>query len=97
MALTLQSAFERAIVSSVRAGDFAAQLDVGFPNLAVLLPLTGQRIAQHGIATALAQIGKDAELARAVEHRIFTLDEWQDGEQLWQELIDHANATRSAA
>ena len=34
MALTLQPAFERAIISSVRAGDFAAQLDFGFPNLA---------------------------------------------------------------
>jgi polysaccharide biosynthesis protein PelD len=95
--LTLQPAFERAIVASVRPGDFAAQLDLGFPNLAVLLPLTGQRIAQHGITTALAQLGKDRELSQSLDHRIFTLDEWEDGEQLWQELTDHANATRAPA
>jgi len=93
-ALDLQPAFERAIISSVRAGDFAAQLDFGFPNLAVLLPLTGERTAQHGATAALAQISQDAELSRAVAHRIFTLDASENGEQLWQDLLDHANATR---
>lgn len=97
MALTLQPAFERAIISCVRAGDFAAQLDFGFPNLAVLLPLTGERIAQHVATAALAQLSKDAELSRSVEHRMFTLDESENGEQLWQELLDHANATRGPA
>jgi hypothetical protein len=97
MPATLQPAFERAIVSSVRAGDFAAQLDFGFPNLAVLLPLTGERIAQSVITGARMQIGKDAEMSRVVEHRVFTLDEWASGEQLWEELQDHANATRRPA
>src|SRR6185503_6909437 len=90
MALTLQPAFERAIISCARAGDFAAQLDFGFPNLAVLLPLTGERIAQHGTTAALAQLSKDAELSRSVEHRMFTLDASENGEQLWQELLDYA-------
>ena len=97
MALTLQAAFERAIISCVRAGDFAAQLDLGFPNLAVLLPLTGERIAQNGVNAALAQLSKDPELSRAVEHRVFTLDESESGEKLWQELIDYANAPRNAS
>jgi hypothetical protein len=95
MAMTLQPAFERAIISCVRAGDFAAQLDLGFPNLAVLLPLTGQRIAQGGVKAMLANIRKDAELFRSVEHRVFTLDESENGDRLWEELLDHANATRS--
>ena len=95
--LTLQLAFERAIIPCVRAGDFAAQLDLDFPNLALLLPLTGERIAQNSVRAALAQLSKDAELSRAVEHRIFTLDEWENGEQLWRELLDHANATRVPA
>lgn len=97
MAEKLQPALERAIVSSVRAGDFAAQLDLGFPNLVVLLPLTGGRIAQHSVTAALAQLSKDPELSRSVEHRMFTLDEWENGEKLWQELMDHANATRGPA
>jgi hypothetical protein len=97
MALALQPAFERAIISSARAGDFAAQLDFGFPNLAVLLPLTGERIAQNSVRTALVQLSKDAELSRSAEHRIFTLDEWKNGERLWEELLDHANATRVPA
>ena len=94
---TLQPAFERAIIPHVRAGDFAAQLDFGFPNLAVLLPLTGERIAQHGVAAALAQLAKDPELSRSVQHRMFTLDQWENGENLWQELIDHAKTTRCSA
>jgi polysaccharide biosynthesis protein PelD len=97
MALTLQSALERAVITCVRAGDFAAQLDFGFPNLAVLLPLTGERIAQQSVRAALAQLNQDAELAGSVEHRMFTLDESENGEQLWQELLDHANATRGPA
>ena len=97
MALTLQPAFERAIISCVRAGDFAAQLDFSFPNLAVFLPLTGERIAQHVATAALAQLSKDAELCCSVEHRVFTLDEAESAEQLWQELLDHANATRGSA
>src|SRR5205823_6925401 len=87
MALVLQPALERAIISCVRAGDFAAQLDFGFPNLAVLLPLTGERIAQNSARTALAQLSKDAELVRALEQRMFALDEWDNGERLWQELL----------
>ena len=94
---TLQPAFERAIIPHVRAGDFAAQLDFGFPNLAVLLPLTGERIAQHGVAAALGQLAKDPELSRSVQHRMFTLDQWENGENLWQELIDHAKTTRCSA
>jgi hypothetical protein len=97
MALTLQTAFERAVISCVRAGDFAAQLDFGFPNLAVLLPLTGERIAQHFTLAALAQLSKDAELAGSVDHRMFTLDESENGDQLWQELLNHANATHGPA
>jgi hypothetical protein len=92
MAMTLQPALERAVISGVRAGDFAAQLDLGFPNLAVLLPLTGERIAQNRVTAALAQLDKDAELSRSVEHRVFTLDESESGEKLWQQLLDHANA-----
>ena len=97
MALRLQPAVERAIISSVRAGDFAAQLDFSFPNLAVLLPLTGERIAQRSVTAALARLGKDTEFSHAVQHRVFTLDKSETGEQLWQELLDHANATRSPA
>lgn len=97
MALTLQPAFERAIISCVRAGDFAAQLDLSFPNLAVLLPLTGERIAQNGVNAALALLSKDQELSRAVKHRVFTLDESESGGKLWQELIDYANAPRNAS
>ena len=93
----LQPAFERAIIPGVRAGDFAAQLDFGVPNLAVLLPLTGQRIAQKLVTTALAHLGQDAELSRSLAHRVFTLDESENGEQLWQELLDHANATSGRA
>ena len=92
MGLAFQPAFERAIISCVRAGDFAAQLDFGFPNLAVLLPLTGERIAQHITTTALAQLSQNPELSRSVGHRMFTLDASENGEQLWQELLDHANA-----
>ena len=97
MALRLQPAVERAIISCVRAGDFAAQLDFSFPNLAVLLPLTGERIAQRSVTAALARLGKDTEFSHAVQHRVFTLDKSETGEQLWQELLDHANATRSPA
>jgi hypothetical protein len=97
MAMTLQPAFERAIVSCVRAGDFAAKLDLDFPNLAVLLPLTGQRIAQGGVKAALAQIRQDAELSHSVEHRVFTLDESENGNRLWEQLLDHANVTRQPA
>ena len=97
MALSLQPAFEGAIISCVRAGDFAAQLNFGFPNLAVLLPLTGERLAQNGVTAALAQISKDTELSRSVEHRMFTLHESENGENLWQELLDYANPTRGSA
>jgi len=92
MADPLQPAFERAIISGARAGDFAAQLDLGFPNLAVLLPLTGERIAESFATAALAELGKDTELFRPVEYRVFTLDESKSGEKLWQQLLDHANA-----
>lgn len=94
-ALTLQTALERAIIPRVRTGELAMQLDVDFPNLAVLLPLTGERIAQQFVTAALAQPGGDEEMFRAVEHRMFTLDEWDNGERLWQALLDHANATRN--
>ena len=97
MVSTLQPAFERAIISHVRAGDFAAQLDFGFPNLVVLLPLTGERIAGHGVAASLAQLGKDPELSSSVQYRLFTLDQWENAENLWQELIDHAKTTRCSA
>ncbi len=97
MALTLQPAVERAIISCVRAGDFAAQLGFDFPNLAVLLPLTGERIAQRVVTAALTQLGKDTEFSHSVEHRVFTLDKSESGDHLWQELLDYANAPRSHA
>ena len=97
VALTLQPAFERAVISCVRAGDFAAQLDVGFPNLAVLLPLTGARIAQNVVSAARARLGKDEDLSRSLEHRVFTLDDSDNGDQRWEELLAHANATRRPA
>jgi hypothetical protein len=94
LTLTLQPALERAIMHGVRAGDFAAQLDFDFPNLAVLFPLSGERVARHAVEAALARLGQDEALSRAVEHRMFTLDEWDNGEHLWQALLDHANAIR---
>lgn len=97
MALTLQPAVERAIISCVRAGDFASQLGFDFPNLAVLLPLTGERIAQKVVTAALAQLSKDTEFSHSVEHRVFTLDESESGDHLWQELLDYANAPRKPA
>ncbi len=95
--MSLQPALERGIISSVRAGDFAAQLDLGFPNLAVLFPLTGEQIVQSGVTTVLARLEQDAELARSVTHRVYTLDESKNGEQLWQQLLDEANEKHDSA
>lgn len=93
MPLALQSSLERSIISCVRAGDCAAELDLGFPNLAVLLPLTGERIAKTVIGAALALLQKDDELSRSVEHRMFTFERSESGEELWQEIMDDAKAT----
>ena len=40
---SLQGKFEQTILSSMRAGDYAAELDQAEPHVAVLLPLVGER------------------------------------------------------
>lgn len=91
-----QPAFERAIISSIRAGDCAAELDTGYPNLAILMPLTGQRVASNRAHAAMAQLRRHTDLFLAVEHRLFTLDDPRKAETAWEDLQDYAKATLGA-
>jgi len=92
MPLSLQPPFESLIMPAVRPGDCPAELSLGFPNLAVLLPLTAERNAQAFLTRVLDNIRIESSFARSLESRLFLFDEIENSDQLWEELTSYAKA-----
>lgn len=76
-----QGRFEQVLVSAIRAGDYAAELEFGEPHLAVLLPLVGERGASIFVERArqfLRSAGQwpgELEVRRIEFGRAETVDE----------------------
>jgi hypothetical protein len=86
---TLQSRFESLVMATVRGGDFPVELDLSCPNLAVLLPLSGERGANIFIERILLSCAKDKEIAPGIAAKLFTFDARVGVEDFWKNLNTH--------
>ena len=85
-----QEGFEKLVLRGVRNGDFPVDLSPNAPNVAVLLPLSGDRGAGICRDRILATCRKDPEHGPLTECAIFTFEEGESCEQFWQRLVDYA-------
>jgi len=92
MPCSFQDSFERLVIPIVRAGDCTAQLNLGFPNLAVLLALTPERSAQIFMDRVADHCRRELSQATSLERRLFTFDQMENSDQLWEELRSYAKA-----
>lgn len=83
---SLQSRFESLVMATVRGGDFPVELDLPCPNLAVLLPLSGERGANIFIERILLSCAKDKAIAPGIATKMFTFDARVGVEEFWQKL-----------
>jgi hypothetical protein len=83
-----QSDFETGILPSLRGGDFSAQLGEYVPNLAVLLPLTGERGANIFLERIRFNFQKLRPQA-VLESELFVFDPRQGFEDFWQGLMQY--------
>ena len=81
-----QARLESAIVANLRGGDFPAQLELHGPNLAVLLPLTGERGAHIFLERIRLNCRRIPNLEQQIAARSITFDAPHTSEKLWQEL-----------
>jgi hypothetical protein len=85
-----QGLLEQLVLKQVRAGDFAGELGLPDPHVAVLLTLTGER----GAAIFVERVGdacqQDPQLARRPAVRMIEVTTELTFDQLWQQLTTHA-------
>lgn len=82
----LQPELERAVLSTVRGGDFPAVLDWHVPNVAILLPLSGERGASIFNERIMLHCGKDSALKGKVRSRLISFKSDQSFADLWREI-----------
>ena len=85
-----QTALEEAVVPLLRPTDCAAQLDLPFPHLGLLLPLTGERAALDVLQRIELQCAKPELLGVRIDHRVMTLDSVENLDELWSGLLGPA-------
>jgi hypothetical protein len=85
-----QAILERTIVPLLRPTDCAAQIDLPFPHLALLLPLTGERVALDVIQRIQTEGAKPEALGVRIDHRLMTFDQVDNVDELWAELLGRA-------
>ena len=73
-------------MASVRSGDCPAVLDLPSTNLAVLLPLTGERGVSIFINRILINCRKDPKLAKHIRSRWIRFESHQNLDSIWTEL-----------
>jgi hypothetical protein len=81
-----QARLESAVVANLRGVDFPAQLELPGPNLAVLLPLTGERGAHIFLERIRLNCRRIPNLEQQIAARSITFDSRHTPEKLWQEL-----------
>lgn len=81
-----QPRFEQALVTSVRAGDYAAELDRSEPHLAVLLPLVGERGATIFIERSKQFLKRSGPWPSEVQVRRVELGRTDDFAELMAEI-----------
>ncbi len=94
---TAQPALERVAASLVRPGDCPATLDLACPHLAVLLPLTGERKARHFADEVLQAFQKGYPAAGRPDARLFSFEESETVDRLWQDLNTHVEGMVGAS
>jgi hypothetical protein len=82
-----QPLLEELIVPTIRAGDFPAELDLPFPNLVVLLPLSGERGATFFLNRVLGRTERRAVFKNRVQHRIVQLAGKSKAGEVWDQLV----------
>jgi hypothetical protein len=79
-----QHRLEEIILPSIRGADFPAQLELPLPNLAVLLPFSGERGARISIQRILSQWKRNSK--SQLDARLLTFEGKHDFDLLWQEV-----------
>jgi hypothetical protein len=86
-----QKELEEVIMANVRGGDFATVLNLSMPNLAILLPLTGERGAGIFRDRILAYCGNDPLLGDSIATRLVAVAPARTFEDIWDELHETAD------
>lgn len=83
---SFQTEFESLILQVVRAGDFPANLEMDFPNLAVLLPLTGERGANIFVERIVGHCAQNPVARQHLKYQLLTYDKAKDFASLWADF-----------
>jgi len=83
--LSHQPAFEKVVMESIRGGDFPTVLDLPHPNVAVLLPLSGERGASVFIQRILMPC-RSHPTAVETTATLVQLDDRTDPTSVWDKL-----------
>jgi hypothetical protein len=81
-----QSELEGLIMPSIRTGDFAAELGLPIPHLAVLLPLSGERGTGIFVDRVLASCARKSELGREIQPKVISIEDFDSIDHVWNEL-----------
>lgn len=85
-AADLRTQLESRVVQQVRTGDFAGELGLSEPHVAVLLPLTGERGASIFTERVLDYCNQVPDLKGQVTSKLVTFAAHQPFEDLWHNL-----------
>lgn len=92
---SLQEEFERVMMASLRGGDFPAAIDLPFPHLAVLLPLTGERGAHVFIDRLVLSFEKNSSFGSDLQSELFLFDAKLPVQHFWRKLTHEKGAVTS--
>lgn len=91
-----QELLEQTLGGILRTGDCAAQLNLSTPNVAVLLPLTGERGARIFLERSRFWFERDCpELAKRLNTRMSTLSGDRSAAEVWKEFATDASSASS--
>ncbi|MFT4689338.1 MAG: hypothetical protein ACJASX_003649 [Limisphaerales bacterium] len=81
-----QSELEGLIMPSIRTGDFAADLGLSIPHLAVLLPLSGERGTGIFVDRILSSCAQKSEVGREIQPKVINIEDFDSIDHVWNEL-----------
>jgi len=85
--ISKQAEFEKAFMSTVRSGDFAAEVHIERPHVVMLLPLTGERGAKIFQDRVLLKFPKESTYGKNLHIKLVSFEGYRSFDKIWETIL----------
>ncbi len=85
--ISKQAEFEKAFMSTVRSGDFAAEVHLERPHVVMLLPLTGERGAKIFQERVRLKFPQESTIGKNLHIKLVSFEGYRSFDAIWEAIL----------